>query len=295
MEKEILGNYLKAGKIAAEVLEYGISLVKENAFALELTEKIEGKIFSLGAKPAFPVNISINEIAAHFTPTLQDKTLIKAEDYVKIDVGVHVNGWIADNARTTRLAGKDKLIECSEKMLESVLLLFTPGRKLAEIGELIEKTAEEFGFNPIRNLTGHGLDRFNLHAGSVIPNIKINSDKVLKEDEVYAVEPFATAGAGMVKDSEPVLIYRWIQNKPVRSLEARKILELAKNKFDELPFAKRWIQKEFSALKLDIALKQLLVVNALHPYNILKEVSSKPVSQAEHTIIVAEKPIIITK
>lgn len=295
MEKEILEKYIKAGKIAAEVLEYGNSIVKEGVSVLELAEKIESKIFSLGAKPAFPVNISINEIAAHFTPTIQDKTLIKASDYVKIDVGVHVDGFIADNAHTAKVEGKDRLIECSEKMLETGLVLFTPGRKLAEIGEAIENVAKEFGFNPIRNLTGHGLDRFNLHAGSTIPNIKINSDKILKEGEVYAVEPFATIGAGMVKDSEPVLIYLWLQDKPIRSIEARKILDLAKNRFDRLPFAKRWLQKEFSSLKLDIALKQLLAVNALHPYNILKEVSGKPVSQSEHTVIVAEKPIIITK
>lgn len=292
---EILEKYKKAGKIAAQAREYGKGLIKEGASALELAEAVEKKIFELGAKPAFPVNISINEVAAHYTPTAQDKTTIKAEDYVKLDVGVHVDGYIGDTACTVRLAGKDDLIKCVEKMLETALPLFKPGIAIAGIGAAIENTAKEFGFNSIRNLTGHGLDQYNLHARVTIPNIKIVSEKILQEGEIYAVEPFVTAGAGFVKESEPALIFRWIADRPVRSQEARKILDLAKNEFNKLPFAKRWLQKRFSQFKVELALKQLLAVNSLHPYQQLKEVSGKPVAQAEHTVIVAEKPIITTK
>lgn len=294
MEKEILDKYIQAGKIAKEVLEYGKFLVKKDLLVIELAEKIEAKIFELGAKPAFPVNISINEISAHFTPLLEDKTKIKPEDYVKIDVGVHIDGYIADTASTIRLEGKDDLIKCSEKMLENALKLFTPGTRIEKIGEVIQNTAKEFDFNPIRNLTGHGLDKYDLHAGVIIPNVKILSTKELKEGEVYAVEPFCTTGSGLVKESEQILIYKWIKDSPIRLTEARKILGLAKNKFLTLAFAKRWLQKDFSKFKLDLALKQLTSINALHPFQVLKEVSSKPVAQAEHTIIVKEEPIIIT-
>ena len=294
MEKEILDKYIEAGKIAAQVLEYGKSLVKPGVLAIEIAEKVDKKIEELKAKPAFPVNISINDIAAHWHPPINDKTIIKENDYVKVDVGVHVDGYIGDTASTVRISGKDKLIECSEKMLEKALTMFKPGTTIGDIGEAIENVAKEYGFNPIRNLTGHSLDRYDLHEGMIIPNVKNDSKYQLREDEVYAVEPFCTEGNGLVKDSGSPLIFRWISDRPTRLLEARKILELARGKFDGLPFAKRWIQKQFSPLKVELSLKELLAVNALYEYNPLKEVSEKPVAQSEHTVIVREEPIITT-
>jgi len=294
MDKQIMKNYLQAGKIAKETLGYGRTLVKDGAAVLEITEAIEKKIFDLGGKPAFPVNIGINETAAHFTPVMQSKEIIKAEDYVKLDLGVHIDGYIADTAITIRLAGKDALILCSEKMLETALPLFVPGGRLFEIGETIENVAKEFGFNSVRNLTGHGLKRYDLHAGTNVFNVKNSSQKRLEEGEVYAVEPFCTTGAGLVKDSEPALIFMWIADKPARSAEARKILELAKTRYAGLPFAKRWIEKSFPPLKMNLALNELARTGALHAFAQLKEISGKPVAQAEHTVIVAEKPVVTT-
>jgi len=294
MEKEILGKYVKAGEIAAEALSFAKRIVKKDMLVVELAERIEKKIFELGAKPAFPVNISINDMAAHYHPALNDKLSIKEEDYVKIDIGVHVSGYIGDVAATIRLAGKDELIKCSEKMLDSAIKIIRPGITVGEIGEAIENAAKELGFNPIINLTGHSLDRFDVHAGLTIPNVKTDSKYQLREDEVVAIEPFCTSGNGLVKDSGSALIFRWIADRPTRLLEARKILELARDRYEKLPFAKRWIQKEISPLKVELALKELLAVNALYGYQPLREVSEKPVAQSEHTVIVKEKPIILT-
>lgn len=294
MDKTILEKYIQAGKIAKEALEYGKALVKEGAAVLEMAEAIEKKIFALGGKPAFPVNIGINDTAAHFTPVMQSMETIKMEDYVKLDLGVHIDGYIADTAITIMPAGKDKMILCSEKMLEAALPRFVPGSKLSEIGEAIENVAKEFGFNPVRNLTGHGLKQYDLHAGTNIYNVKNSSGKKLEEGEIYAVEPFCTAGAGLVKDSEPALIFMWLADKPIRSMEARKILEMAKTEYARLPFAKRWIEKRFSPLKLSLAMNELTRVGALHAFAQLKEVSGKPVAQAEHTVIVADKPVVTT-
>lgn len=295
MDKIILDNYIQAGKIAKETLEYGKNLVKDGASVLKIAEAIEKKIFELGGKPAFPVNICINETAAHFTPVLQSKEIIKAEDYVKLDLGVHIDGYIADTAITIRPAGKDKMILCSEKMLEAALPMFVPGEKLSEIGEAIENVSKEFGFNPVRNLTGHGLKQYDLHAGTNVYNVKNSSSKRLEEGEVYAVEPFCTTGTGLVKDSEPALIFMWLADKPARSAEARKILEMAKTKYNGLPFAKRWIEKNFSPLKLSLAINELTRIGALHAFAQLKEVSGKPVAQSEHTVVVADKPIVTTR
>lgn len=294
MEKEILDKYVKAGRIAALSLDYAKGIVKEDMLLIDLAEKIEKKIFELKGKPAFPVNLSINEMAAHYHPTVNDKTVIRKQDYVKIDVGVHVDGYIGDTAATVRLAGKDDLIVCSEKMLENALKIIRPGMTLGEIGETIENTATEFGFNAVRNLTGHSLDHYDIHAGLTIPNIKNDSKYQLREDEVIAIEPFCTAGNGYVKESGSALIFRWIMDKPSRSPETRKILELARDRYERLPFAKRWIQNEINPLKVEIALKELTAMNALYGYPPLKEVSNKPITQSEHSLIVREKPIILT-
>jgi methionyl aminopeptidase len=179
-------------------------------------------------------------------------------------------------------------------MLDNALKIIRPGITIGEIGEAIENTAKDFGFNPVRNLTGHSLDRFDIHAGMTVPNVKTDSKYQLREDEIYAIEPFCTAGNGVVKDSGSALIFRWIVDRPTRMIEARKILELSRDKYEKLPFAKRWIQKEFSPLKVELALKELLAVNALYGYQPLREVSNKPVAQSEHSIIVKEKPIILT-
>ena len=285
MEKEVEENYIKAGKIASKVREYACSLVQPSAFVLDIVEKIEQRVEALGGMPAFPVNISINDIAAHWHPEYNDQTAIKEEDYVKIDVGVHVGGYIGDTAKTVRVAGKDNLIICSEKMLEEMLKIIRPGTTVGDIGEVGENVAKEFGFNPVRNLTGHSLGKYDVHAGLTIPNIKNDSRYQLREDEVIAIEPFCTAGNGFV---------RWIIDRPTRLVEARKILELARTEYERLPFAKRWIQKRFSPLKVELSLKELLSSNALYGYEPLREVSGKPVAQSEHTIIVKEKPIITT-
>lgn len=292
MEKKILEKYIQAGIIAKKVLDYALSTVKEGMLVVELAEKIEAKIFELGGEPAFPVNISINEVAAHYTPTKDDKTVIKPDDYLKIDVGVHVDGYIADTARTVVLSGRDDLVKCAEKMLSEAIRVFVPGTRLREVGAVIESVASDFGFSPVRNLTGHRLSRFDLHSGTTVPNFAGGSERELAEGEVYAIEPFVTTGSGWVKDTEKVSIFKYMKDVPCRLPEARKILRMAREDFRGLPFARRWLN--FPKTVTDISLRHLVSSGALHPYYILKEVSGAPVAQAEHTVVVADKPKVLT-
>ncbi len=295
MEKEILEKYKKAGNIAVEAKALGVKSVKAGITTTQLADLIEKKIFELGGKPAFPVSIGINDMAAHYAPLREESIQIKEEDYVKIDLGVHVDGYLVDTAVTVRIAGKDNLILCSEKMNKVALPMFNPGTKISEISEAIENVAKEFGFNPIRNLTGHSIDRHMVHAGEAVPNIKSNVKKVIEMGEVYACEPFCTSGAGMVKEGGLLTIFRALKNVPSRMSEGRKIMELALGEFEGLPFAKRWLQDKISPLRLDMALRQLIGSNALHEYPVLKEVSGKPVAQTEETILIQDKPLVLTQ
>jgi methionyl aminopeptidase len=187
-----------AGKIASETKKYARKIIVKNMPLLEIAEKIENKIFELGGKPAFPVNLSINEIAAHFTPSFDDEK--KADGLLKVDLGVHIDGWIADTAFSLDLENSEKnkrLIEASKNALEKVEKIMNKGITLNKIGETIEKEINEKGFNPIANLSGHSMEKYDLHAGMTIPNVKNNST-IKIEEGIFAIEHFATNVSGKV-------------------------------------------------------------------------------------------------
>ncbi|MEM4244976.1 MAG: type II methionyl aminopeptidase, partial [Candidatus Nanoarchaeia archaeon] len=240
-----MGEWEKAGKIAAEVLEFGKKLVKPDVLLLEVAEKIDEKIISLGGKSAFPVNISINHIAAHYSPYPDDKTSFQQGDVVKLDVGVHIDGAIGDTACTIDLGDNKDLVEASEKALQEALKMFVPGTKIGEIGKVVQNVIKEYNFVPIINLTGHQVEKYNLHAGIVIPNYDNGDPRVLKEGQIFAVEPFATNGEGKVIEGKPSSIYKLATIKQVRDQKIRKMIQFIAEEYHELPFAKRWVVKKF--------------------------------------------------
>lgn len=294
MEKEILEKYRKAGAIDAEVRKEVEKILKPGLKILDLANKIEDLIEKKGGKPAFPVNISINEIAAHYTPSFNDTREIGEGDLVKIDIGVHVDGYIGDMA-FTYCSQPNPLITASEKVLANAIKIIKPGVSISEIGTRIEETAKAQGVGVIVNLTGHTLDKYIFHGPPSILNFKNSVEHKFKEGDVIALEPFITESNGHVKNSGTVEIFRYMMDKPVRLTEARNILAMARDEYKSLPFAKRWLYKKFSPIKVSLALRQLGMVEALEEYPVLKEIDNKPIAQSEHTIIVQDKPIVTTR
>jgi len=286
MEEEVRKNYLKAKDVSDKVMEFARSIVVNEKKILAIADKIENEIMKLGTKPAFPVNISINDNAAHYTPDINDSTVLKDGDLVKVDFGVQCEGYIWDRAFTVCTGKKTHpLIEASEKALQEALKVIKPGVKICDVSAVVEDTINGFGFNPIHNLCGHGLEQYVQHAGPSIPNGKNNIKAEIPEGKAIAMEVFATDGVGMVKESYPILIYRFNEAKPVRMAEARKILEMSVEEFEMLPFAKRWLAKISTPMKIEFALKQLMDANALDGYPILREESGGIVAQTEETVL----------
>lgn len=295
MERKILEKYRKAGKIAAKARNFGRDLIRKSAPYLEVVERTEEKIKGLGAEPAFPVNLSINEKGAHDTADLNEDRALES-GLVKLDVGVHIDGYIGDTATTVALnTDKEDMIEAVEEALEAALGMMRPGNRVREVSAKIEETIRSYGYNPVKNLTGHGLGKYDLHAKLEFPNVKNQVDYELKEGDVFALEPFDTDGAGKVSESNRTLIFRWQEDKSVRSREGRRILKMAKKDFQKLPFAKRWLTEKVPRLKLNLALRQLTQRNALYKYPVLREVGGGDIAQAEHTVIVKEEPEVTTK
>ena len=196
-EAEVLEKYREAGRILAEVRADAVKKIKVGKKLLDAAESIENSIQQKGGAVAFPTNISVNEEAAHATPSKADASTF-GTDLVKLDIGVHINGYIADTAVTIDLGNNKELVDASNSALERAIEVVRAGVDLAAISEVIEDTITGYGYLPVANLTGHGLERYTQHAPPAIHNRRTQSGSKLKEGQVVAIEPFSSAGNGRV-------------------------------------------------------------------------------------------------
>jgi methionyl aminopeptidase len=289
MKDDIFEKYRDAGILAAKILRSSSLRIRVGASYLDLVESIEQQVKEEGAELAFPLNLSLNEDAAHDTASPGDERVFTKGDVAKLDLGVQLDGYIADTATTIDLGSNTLLLEASEQALESALKLVCPGATAGELGSAIQKEIESRGYRPISNLTGHGLDRYILHRQPTIPNVGISGGVVLEEGMVFAIEPFATTGSGHVGEKTRKEIYSQVSQKPVRIPAARTILKKVKDRHG-LPFARRWLNEK----KLEITLPALVRSQVLHVYPVLSDIPGSLVSQHEHTVIVTVDGCIVT-
>lgn len=296
LPEDILQKYYKAGKIASEVRGAAQNIVHERTPIIEICEKIESMIREKGGKPAFPCNVCINDVAAHYTSPPGDTNVIPNGSIVKVDIGVHIDGYIADTATTVCLNPEyTPLFKAAESALNKACKAIRHGIKASEIGSLIQKTIESYGFKPIWNLNGHKTVRFVIHAGKSIPNVsRLNGTKI-DVDEVYAIEPFVTYknANGKVIDATETYIYRYVKDRLQKRDSAKILLQKIKSEFHTLPFAKRWIYNELPPEEFEGAFHELLSSKAVMAYPVLVEASGNIVAQAEHTVIVTENECIV--
>ncbi|MEW6069724.1 MAG: type II methionyl aminopeptidase [Candidatus Thermoplasmatota archaeon] len=288
--------YRIAGRVAAVTRAYARSIIAENVTLLELADKIEHFIIKRGLKPAFPVNIGINNISAHYTPSSDDIGILKKGDVIKIDLGAHLEGYIADTAITIEVGTDNysKLIDASAEALNLALELLKPELEVNVIGSCIENAITARGFKPVKNLTGHSMSRYRLHGGKAIPNVRTSGTNKIKLGEVLAIEPFATNGEGKVNERGYGNIYRFVRDKEPRSKEGRVLIKYIKENFGTLPFAERWCCRVIDKPKP--VLRELMRDLVITGYPILQEADNSIVTQAEHTAIVTENGCeIITK
>ncbi|QLC33010.1 type II methionyl aminopeptidase [Halarchaeum sp. CBA1220] len=280
---EAYETYQEAGDILAQVLDEAEERVEVGATHLEVAEFAEDRIRELGGKPAFPVNISVDNEASHASPHGDDDVEF-GEEMVCLDVGVHVEGYIADAARTVDLSGNPELKEAAEEALDAGLDVVEAGAHTGEIGAEVADVIEAYGYQPIVNLSGHGLEQWDAHTDPSVPNRGTQQGTVLEAGDVLAVEPFATTGSGKVTEGSKTEIYSLVDDRSVRNRQARQVLETVREEYRELPFAKRWLDSP----RADMAVRRLEMEGVLRSYPVLQESEGDLVSQAEHTIIVTE-------
>lgn len=279
-------DWIRAGEIASQAREFGKQIIRPGFRLLDISEKIEKKIVELDGKCAFPAQLSVNNIAAHYNPIVNDESVLKEGDLVKLDLGVHINGAVADTAVTVDLGNNTKLTNASKEALKSAIEFIKPGVEVREIGRIINKTIEGYGFKSIKNLGGHGIELYRVHTSPFIPNFDNGDNTKLKKGQVIAIEPFATNGAGFVYEGNPSEVYELKAVKPVRNANSRVMLNHINKEYRTLPFAKRWLTN----LKgYNLALHLLVKQGIVYSYPQLPEKSKGLVSQHEHTLIVGEK------
>ncbi len=290
-------DYTKSGKIASEVRE---NVRKKNWIGktvFEVCEEVENEIIKRGAKCAFPVNTSLNEVAAHYTAEPNDQKTISDTDLVKIDLGAQINGYIADTAVTVCYNSQyDNLINAAEVALQNAMSKIKIGVKASDIGRTIEKTIKQMGFKPIANLSGHSLDQYTIHGGKSIPNIWSIGTFSLSGSVAYACEPFVTLdmGLGFVREGKIKNIFTLISRKKTKNPETDEMLDFIWENFNQLPFALRWFLKKWDEKKARELLEFLIKKKNVKAYPILLEANAQPVAQAEHTFIPTEAGVTIT-
>ena len=295
-DEEAVEKFKVSGKILRETREEMKHYVREGMPIIKVCEKAESLIREKGGKPAFPCNVSINEIAAHYTSPPNDKRRIPERSIVKVDIGVHVDGYVTDTAVTVCFNPEYRsLVETAKQALKTAINSIHTGISTPKLGGIIEKTIKSRGFKPISNLTGHQIGRYLVHAGTSLPNVSHISLSKIKLGRVYAIEPFVTLpnATGKVENGDEVTIFRFLKRKSMKDPYAKQLLKYIEENFRSLPFAERWVQNAVPREHHREAFQKLLSSKSLMGYPIFIEASRNPVAQAEHTVFIVEDGCIV--
>ena len=294
--EEDLQKQQRACKIAREVREEMRRTVREGMPIIDICEKAEALIREKGGKPAFPCNVSVNEIAAHYTSPPNDQQTIPEKSIVKVDLGVHIDGYIADTAASVCFDPEYvDMVNTAQEALEKAVEILRPGLSITRFGSTIQKTIKTRGFKPVSNLTGHLIRRYIIHAGKSLPNVFNLSTSRIKEGEVYGVEPFVTVAnaAGRVENLREAYIFRYSKHKSLKEPYAKQILKYIQNNFKTLPFTERWLSKFASSSRYKSAFSELLSSKAVISYPVFVEASRNLLAQAEYTIMIVKDGCVV--
>jgi methionyl aminopeptidase len=296
--QEAFAQWARAGQVAADALRVGRSLAVPGARIVDVAVAVEQHIRDQGLGLAFPCTLSIDAVAAHYTPTHNDPTVLREGQVVKIDCGAELGGALSDNALTVEVGGGDRhrrLIEASEACLKEAIGIIGPNVDLGTVGAAIEFTAKDFGFKTIQNLTGHSLEAYNLHAGLTVPNCSMKVHRRPRIGDVLACEPFVTDGtAGRVENSGPGNIYHYQRPRNLRLPSAKRLLAAIERHHPKLAFAERWLTPHLEPHKLGVNLLQLQKEAAIKHYPALSEASGGMVAQTEATLVITEDGCAVT-
>lgn len=282
---ENIEKYQKASQVHKEAMEIAEEEVEQGSELHQVARRAEEYVRDQEeCGIAFPINLSVDGEAAHRTPKGEDDSTTGEDSVVCIDIGVHCDGYIVDAAKTVDLSGDNRgLIEATNHALNQAIDFIEAGVDISDLGSVVESELQESGYKPIRNLNGHGLKRYDLHADPTIYNTSGMRSRKFEEGEVVAVEPFGSTGSAKVSKMGNTEIYQLDQDTSVRDRRARKLKEEISSKYPKLPFAKRWLESR----NADYSLRKLVRRNVVEEHQVLG-ITDGIIAQSEHTILIEE-------
>ena len=289
---EELEKLKRAGIIAAQALRIGMDMVAENVKLFDVAEEVESYIRKQGAKPSFPCNLSLNEVAAHYTPAPKDRTRFDIGDVVKVDVGTHIDGFVGDTAGTVEVGTRSfkGMIESSVRARDKVMEFISDGLPVNEVGKVVDSSIKQDGFRPITNLTGHEIKQYNLHAGLGIPSYDDRNTTQVRSGMIIAIEPFATNGQGLIRSGKFGNIYKIAKERPIADPEMKDFYDMIRKEFVTFPFCERWVDHPKAGPMLNKLARHGLVTT----YMQCIEMKKGCVTQAEHTVYIDGKNALVT-
>jgi methionyl aminopeptidase len=279
--------FRRAGRIARDCRAWAVEEIRPGVEVRRVLEGVEERIREQGALPGFPAQSSRNSIAAHYCSSPHDSLRYQEGDCVKVDIGVAVEGYIGDTAATVDLSSDGRwrgLIQASSDALAAAIATVGDGVPVGEIGGAIERTIVAAGFQPIRNLTGHGLGRWKVHTPPQIPNYGERGGGRIRSGMVIAIEPFACTGRGYIREQGRAEVFMMVRPpRKARGLD-RDVLK-AIDGWRGLPIARRYF-RHLDDEAVEETLSKLARQGSLMRYPPLVEEEGVMVAQTEHTMYV---------
>jgi methionyl aminopeptidase len=294
MDARALDCHRRAGRIAKECREWAADSIRPGVRVAHVLESVERMIRERGAEPGFPAQSSRNSIAAHYCSAPEDPLVYQEGDCVKVDIGVHVDGYVADTATSVDLSSDGRwkpLIKASSDALAAAIATVGVGVKVGKIGAAIERTIMAAGFQPVRNLTGHGLGRWKVHTPPQIPNYGENGGGALAEGMVFAIEPFACNGRGYIRERGRAEVFMMVR-PPTKAKGLDKDVLKAIDGWRGLPIARRYFL-HLDAGAVEDTLSKLAKQGALMRYPPLVEEEGVMVAQTEHSLYLGPEGVEI--
>ncbi|KAF8113880.1 hypothetical protein N665_0045s0118 [Sinapis alba] len=303
LQKPIYNSLRQAAEVHRQVRKYMRSIMKPGMLMIDICETLEDtvrKLISengLQAGIAFPTGCSLNNVAAHWTPNSGDKTVLQYDDVMKLDFGTHIDGYIVDSAFTVAFNPMfDPLLAASREATYTGIKEAGVDVRLCDVGSAIQEVMESYEVEingkvyqvkSIRNLNGHSIGRYQIHAEKSVPNVKGGEQTKMEEGELYAIETFGSTGKGYVRDDLECSHYMKnydVGHVPLRLPRAKQLLATINKNFSTLAFCRRYLDR-LGETKYLMALKNLCDSGIIEPCPPACDVKGSYISQFEHTIL----------
>ncbi|XP_017484053.1 PREDICTED: proliferation-associated protein 2G4 [Rhagoletis zephyria] len=310
-EDLVVTKYKLAGEIANKTLKAIIDLCaadasvrdicnKGDSLIVEETNKVYKKEKDLKKGIAFPTCLSVNNCVCHFSPSKNDPDYtLKEGDVVKIDLGAHIDGFIAVAAHTVvigsstekKVTGRQAdVVLAAYWAVQAALRLLKAGNSNYTITDAVQQISESFKCKPIEGMLSHELKQFKIDGEkTIIQNPNENQRKehekcTFETHEVYAIDVIVSTGEGIGREKDTkVSIYKKTDENYMLKLKAsRALLQEVKTKYGNMPFNIRHFDEE---TKARMGVVECVSHKMIEPFQVLYEKPTEYVAQFKHTVL----------